>query len=74
MSAHIVDGVDRALARFRQHAHETAILRHTTPTTPTPEPRTPTNREIPDKLQVIGIPLFIMRTPPLRRKPIDEPR
>jgi len=70
MNAPIIDGVDRALSRFRRHTHTTTILRHQRDAA---EQRIPTaDHETPDKYQVIGIPLLIMRTPPLRRREIDE--
>jgi hypothetical protein len=67
-----IEGIDRALPRFRQHVAQVAILRHATEPTTQPQPRT--SRETPDRIQVIGIPLFIQRTPPWRRQDWAEPQ
>jgi hypothetical protein len=72
MSAPIIDGIDRALARFRVTSIQHTIDRHATITTD--RPLTKHAREAPDRLQVIGIPLFIQRTPAWRRQPWDEPQ
>jgi hypothetical protein len=61
-----IDGIDRSHSRYRQPTILKALTRHKPPETTTPMPTT--NREAPDRSQVIGIPLFIQRTPPWNRQ------
>lgn len=69
-----IDGVDRALARFRVISHSIHIERHALHTADTVDPKPKTHRERPDKYQVIGIPLEILPTPAWRRQPWDKPQ
>jgi hypothetical protein len=68
-----IDGIDRAASRYRQHAQLQQITRNvsTASTNDTPARNA---REAPDRTQVIGIPLFIMRTPPWQRQDWAEPQ
>jgi hypothetical protein len=63
-----VDGVDRALARFRAVAAAAAIERHALHTAET-ETRVPARaRDVPDGRQLIGVPVFVIKTPAWRRQ------
>lgn len=62
-----VDGVDRALARFRAVAAAAAIERHA------PQPGDAVKqfgaaREAPDHAQLRGTPVIVLRTPAWRRQ------
>lgn len=67
-----VDGVPRALPKYTATTIQHYITRHATAIPHQPLPTS--NREAPDKSQVIGIPLFIQRTPPWNRQPWDQPQ
>ena len=68
-------GIDRRLSKYR--SNETilkAITRHANPIIANDTPLPSASREAPDRTQVIGIPLFIQRTPPWRRQDWAEPQ
>lgn len=68
-------GIDRRLSKYR--SREVVLKTITRNAQPMSDDQTPLprrEREAPDRTQVIGIPLFIQRTPPWRRQDWAEPQ
>jgi hypothetical protein len=68
-----VDGIDRRASQYRRTEHHRTITRATT-TEPTTNTTPAHHREQPDATQTLGIPLFIMHTPPWNRQPWHTPQ
>ena len=69
-----VDGVDRALARWRRVQIETAILRNVTRLAATAPAPSRVAREVPDRTQLLGAPVITLKTPAWPREDWAQPQ